>query len=430
MVFLHELYGCHLEFKWVELTGSGIGEDDDKDTWGLGIGNNGYHVLIPDLPGHSASRELASNTGPDSVPDTDGEFDSRGSSSFDIATKDLNADDSDSPPSLLLATCQHLHHLIRHHAKQQRAHLVGVGYGAYIALHFSKLYPDFVSCVIAITNSSSSLTATATLSPTAVKRNMTFLTPYLSYVSLKPILTIPGLYKWIIEEGAGGRGNSGTGNGKGMRSSGGRLHKGVKVPDGLVEEMWENTKLGLAKSVYDSLRAEFDLGEAVRGVLDGGINGSSAVSRSSSTTTTTRSGVAGGWGYRAYRRVGSGGYGVGNMAQKRALLVVGGSEEEGRPPPGKLNGLGKLLRTDTDYDNDKRDGSNTVREGIAGASVRGQFMVATRGKVHAWNLHEPEVFGRMVEGWIQEGEDGLPEDLVGWKAWAVGEEMNTVDITK
>ena len=92
LLLLHGLYSSHLEFAH------------------LPIPSTSYHILTPDIPGHSQSSHL---------------------------------------PVSLENTTTLLVDLIKSHAHSSRAHIVGVSYGAYLALHLAATHPDLVDSVFA-----------------------------------------------------------------------------------------------------------------------------------------------------------------------------------------------------------------------------------------------------------------------------------------
>ncbi|KAF8472019.1 Alpha/Beta hydrolase protein [Kalaharituber pfeilii] len=61
-------------------------------------------------------------------------------------------------------------------------------------------------------------------------------------------------------------------------------------------------------------------------------------------------------------------------------------------------------------------GRTKRRGGQARVNEKCRVMVA-RGMVHTWDMQAPDVFAKMVVGWIERGEEGLPEELVGWEKW-------------
>ncbi|CAZ79633.1 unnamed protein product [Tuber melanosporum] len=89
-LLLHGLYSSHLEFAH------------------LPIPSTSYHILTPDIPGHSQSSHL---------------------------------------PVSLQNTTSLLADLIKSHAHSSRAHIAGVSYGAYLALHLAATHPDLVDSV-------------------------------------------------------------------------------------------------------------------------------------------------------------------------------------------------------------------------------------------------------------------------------------------
>lgn len=93
VVLLHGLTGSH--FSWTDLSISGFLSD-----------KYGYHVLVPDLPGHS------------------------GSAGFGAAT--------------LANSVTHLAALIRAKAHDGKAHVVGFSYGGYVALSLARGHPELV----------------------------------------------------------------------------------------------------------------------------------------------------------------------------------------------------------------------------------------------------------------------------------------------
>lgn len=162
---LHGLYSSHHEFARIPF----------PDT---------YHILVPDLPGHSDSSHL--------------------------------------PVTLSTATAE-LANLIRTHAHNSRAHLVGVHFGGYIALHLAAVHPELIDTVFV---SGCSMPTTGILAAMSAP---------LSWVVQKPMLYFSNVFNWSLS------------------------WYGNVLPDEVMLEMQRNTTLALGNAAHAALQKEFTL---------------------------------------------------------------------------------------------------------------------------------------------------------------------------
>ncbi|RPA95050.1 alpha/beta-hydrolase [Choiromyces venosus 120613-1] len=157
LLLLHGLYSSHLEFAQ------------------LPIPSTSYHILTPDIPGHSSSSHL---------------------------------------PVSLENTTTLLVNLIKSHAHSSRAHIVGVSYGAYLALHIAATHPELVDSVFA---TGCSLPTSAFLGNLAWMANV-------------PLLYFPNVVNYALS-----------------------WYGGTISPE-LLKEMHANATLALGNAVYASLK--------------------------------------------------------------------------------------------------------------------------------------------------------------------------------
>lgn len=157
LLLLHGLYSSHLEFAH------------------LPIPSNSYHILTPDIPGHSQSSHL---------------------------------------PVSLENTTTLLVDLIKSHAHSSRVHIVGVSYGAYLALHLAATHPELVDSVFA---------TGCTLHTTAFLGS-------LSWMANVPLLYFPNVINYVLS------------------------WYGGTIGEELLKDMHANATMALGNAAYASLK--------------------------------------------------------------------------------------------------------------------------------------------------------------------------------